>query len=246
MCVAWLIHVRHAQLLAHTPMEMPMGWLWLVASIQLHVSFAEYSLFDRALLQKRPIISSILLSEATPYPSFICVTCLNRTRDMPHSYVWRDSYMADMLESFVQTPKEMGTIHSYVWCDASACVTCRIQMCDMPHPLMCVIRLIHGRHARVLSADARGDGHHMPGALRQRRRHGSGGHCHEDMLHCHEHMPHSIWTSAMAPSLLSTVSSLLNWPCEISVELTFGVLCTRSKNCAPSWRAAMLPAMVCV
>jgi len=43
------------------------GWLWLVGSIELQVSFAEYSLFYRALLQKRPIILSILLIEATPY-----------------------------------------------------------------------------------------------------------------------------------------------------------------------------------
>jgi len=35
--------------------------------IKLQVSFAEYCLFYRALLQKRPIVSSILLIEATPY-----------------------------------------------------------------------------------------------------------------------------------------------------------------------------------
>ena len=45
----------------------PMGWLRLVGSIKLPVSFPEYSLFYRALLQKRPIILSILLTEATPY-----------------------------------------------------------------------------------------------------------------------------------------------------------------------------------
>ena len=44
-----------------------MGWLRLVGSITSQVSFAEYGLFYRALLQKRPIILSILLSEATPY-----------------------------------------------------------------------------------------------------------------------------------------------------------------------------------
>jgi len=44
-----------------------MGWLQLVGSIKLQVSSAEYRLFYRALLQKRPIILSILLTEATPY-----------------------------------------------------------------------------------------------------------------------------------------------------------------------------------
>jgi len=43
-----------------------MGWLRLVGSIKLSVSFAEYCFFYRALLQKRPIILSILLTEATP------------------------------------------------------------------------------------------------------------------------------------------------------------------------------------
>jgi len=40
---------------------------WSVGSIKLYVSFAEYSLFYRVLLQKRPIILSILLTKATPY-----------------------------------------------------------------------------------------------------------------------------------------------------------------------------------
>ena len=43
-----------------------MGWLRSVGSIKLQVSFAEYCLFYRALLQKRPTILSILLSKATP------------------------------------------------------------------------------------------------------------------------------------------------------------------------------------
>jgi len=44
-----------------------MGWLQSVGSIKSQVSFAEYRLFCRALLQKRPIILSILLTKATPY-----------------------------------------------------------------------------------------------------------------------------------------------------------------------------------
>jgi len=42
------------------------GWLRLVGSIQIYVSFAEYSLFYRAPLQKKPIILSMLLTEAIP------------------------------------------------------------------------------------------------------------------------------------------------------------------------------------
>ena len=43
-----------------------MGWLRLVGSLKLDVSFAEYSLFDGALLQKRPIVLRSLLIIATP------------------------------------------------------------------------------------------------------------------------------------------------------------------------------------
>jgi len=43
-----------------------MGWLRLVGSFKLYVSFAEYRLFYRDLLQKRPIFLWSLLIVATP------------------------------------------------------------------------------------------------------------------------------------------------------------------------------------
>jgi len=49
-----------------TPLS-PMGWLRLVGSLKFLVSLAEYRLFYRALLQKRPIILRSLLMVATPY-----------------------------------------------------------------------------------------------------------------------------------------------------------------------------------
>ena len=52
-----------------------MGWLPLVGSLKLQVSFAEYRLFYRALLQKRPIILRRLLLVATPYLSEMLVGC---------------------------------------------------------------------------------------------------------------------------------------------------------------------------
>ena len=42
------------------------GWLRLVSSLKLLVSFAEYRLFSRDLLQKRPVILRSLLNVATP------------------------------------------------------------------------------------------------------------------------------------------------------------------------------------
>ena len=44
-----------------------MGWLRLVGSLKIQVSFAEYRLFYRALLQQRPVIWRSLLIVATPY-----------------------------------------------------------------------------------------------------------------------------------------------------------------------------------
>ena len=43
------------------------GWLRLVGSLKLYVSSVKYSLFYRALLQKRPVILRSLLIVATPY-----------------------------------------------------------------------------------------------------------------------------------------------------------------------------------
>ena len=53
----------------HTPMiyHNDMGWLWLVGWIKLQVSFAKETYKRDAILQKRPIILSILLTVATPY-----------------------------------------------------------------------------------------------------------------------------------------------------------------------------------
>jgi len=54
--------------------HLPMGWLRFVGSLKLQVSFAEYCLFYRALLQKRPIILRSLLIVATPYLPFFDTT----------------------------------------------------------------------------------------------------------------------------------------------------------------------------
>ena len=52
----------------HNGLDSLMGWLTLKGSFKLLVSFAEYSLFYRALFQKRPIILSSLLIVVAPYP----------------------------------------------------------------------------------------------------------------------------------------------------------------------------------
>ena len=60
----WVSRVTHVH---ETCPKSDMGWLRSVGSIKSQVSFAEYRLFYRALLQKRLMILSILLSEAIPW-----------------------------------------------------------------------------------------------------------------------------------------------------------------------------------
>jgi len=57
-----------------------MGWLLSVGSIRSYVSFAKYRLFHRALLQKRPIIFSSLLTVATPYIIVLRLIFLSHAR----------------------------------------------------------------------------------------------------------------------------------------------------------------------
>ena len=59
-----------------------MGWLRSAGSIKLQVSFAEYRLFYRSLLQKRRIIFSILLTKATPYVVCKCVSVFSSSRSV--------------------------------------------------------------------------------------------------------------------------------------------------------------------
>ena len=98
-----------------------MGWLRSVGSIKLHVSLAEYRLFYRALLQKRPIILSVLLTVATPYHirvSNIGDLCrvqtftyekrplketytyqkrdMNRHASSPDLYIWKETFKKDL------------------------------------------------------------------------------------------------------------------------------------------------------
>ena len=98
------------------------GWLRLVGSLQLWVSFAEYRLYCRALLQKRPIILRSLLVEATLHDESIRMTQLMHMSNMTHSHV---SHAMHMTHSHVY--RDMA--HLLHTCD----VTWLIHMCDMTH-----------------------------------------------------------------------------------------------------------------
>jgi len=54
-CYTWMHHVTYECVMSHmNESNIRMGWLRLVGSLKLQVSSAEYRLFYRALLQKRP------------------------------------------------------------------------------------------------------------------------------------------------------------------------------------------------
>ena len=65
-----------------------MGWLWLVGSIKLYASFAKEPYKRDDILQKRPIILSILLTVATPYVYIIvCFIGLSYIQGTQHTFV---------------------------------------------------------------------------------------------------------------------------------------------------------------
>jgi len=65
MSVAW--HIYGLNSLAYILPIFIMGWLWLIGSIKLYVSFAKEPYKRDDILQKRPIILRSLLTIATPY-----------------------------------------------------------------------------------------------------------------------------------------------------------------------------------
>jgi len=50
--------------------------IWLVRSLKLHVSFAEYALFYTALLQKRPVILQIVFYRVATISTLLKITGL--------------------------------------------------------------------------------------------------------------------------------------------------------------------------
>jgi len=61
---AWCSVLQHVAVCC---IVLTMGWLRLVGSLKLQASFAEYNLFCKALLRKRPVILRSLVIVATPY-----------------------------------------------------------------------------------------------------------------------------------------------------------------------------------
>ena len=104
---------------------------FIIGSIKLQVSFAEYRLFYRALLQKRPIIQEkdrAVAREWSCGASGTCVPWLIHMCTMTHSHVWHDSlpYKTWLIHICAMT-------HSHMCHDSFAYVPWHIQTSDVPH-----------------------------------------------------------------------------------------------------------------
>jgi len=135
---------------------------WLVGSLKLYVSFAEYSLFYEALLQKWPVIFRSLLIVATLYPllsnecyilsvRFFLLIWLSHTHTSSLSlvYIWDMTHLYEPHDSFV-----WGTWHIHTWDmnvghDTFICVTrlmhtWAVTLLYRDHDsFICVTRLFH-------------------------------------------------------------------------------------------------------
>jgi len=73
----------------HVPMATSMGWLRLVGSLKLQVSFAKEPYKRDYVLQKRPIILRRLLIVATPY-LYLCKCIMNI---YTHRYIYTNIFV---------------------------------------------------------------------------------------------------------------------------------------------------------
>jgi len=96
--ILWFTHTSHV-FFDSVITIFCMGWLMSEGSMKLYVSFAEYCLFHRAILQKRPISLSILLSEATPQHRVsilqMCRSMRRYTRTHTHTQIHLEKPLAD-------------------------------------------------------------------------------------------------------------------------------------------------------
>jgi len=118
MSRTWMSHVAHMDELCHT-YKWPragMGWLRSVGSIKWQVSFEEYRLFHRALLQKRPIILSILLTKATPYQvmSHVWRSHVTHMNESCRTYEWVVSHILISHVAQMNSLQQSAQVWSYI------------------------------------------------------------------------------------------------------------------------------------
>ena len=154
VCIRWYLFERvrvcvsvGVRVCACVYSNIYIGWLTLVGSIKLYVSFAEYSLFYRGVLQKRPIISSILLTKATQ-KHLTCVytwvrLCMSMCLCFVYVHVfafcvcvWRCVWRSRCNQNKVQVTSVSHHLFTWVihmWHASSIFSAWRTHMCGMTH-----------------------------------------------------------------------------------------------------------------
>jgi len=136
-----------------------MVWLWLVGSLKLYVSFAEYSLFYRALLQKSSVILRSLHSVAIPYQSQMSQARLIHTVNMPMTWLMHicrihNSFLYTMYQRHDSFISVSGTTHACMYYTKgmphSLSITYTTDSCtryanDVTHSYLSQTRLVHAR-----------------------------------------------------------------------------------------------------
>ena len=130
-----------------------MGWLRLVGSLKLQVSFAEYHLFYRALLQKRPMILRSLQVVATPqlkHSDLLLIwPCVSTIINEKSQLVWVGILHLNIWPHFIWISGHILFIHV----DSCECVSCMsVCVCVCVCACVCVshvhecMKASHARH----------------------------------------------------------------------------------------------------
>ena len=127
-----------------------MGWIRLVGSLKLHVSFGEYRLFYRALLQKRPIILKRLLIVATPYLRYVSSCACKTYRMCVHTYTGIDIFVNMYIHHRIEQENiVLGMqyhIHTLMYTYLCTCVYAHIRLCIYTH--VCIHPIISSKRIR--------------------------------------------------------------------------------------------------
>ena len=109
-----------------------------VSRIDENISFAEYCLFYRALLQKRPILLSILLTKATPYTN-MCIQIVGLyTRTHIHAHTHTHIHTRTRARTHTRTHTRTHK-HTHMQADDAACS----EHSYSRHHLGCVSSILH-------------------------------------------------------------------------------------------------------
>jgi len=105
-----------------------MGWLWLVGSLKLQVSFAKEPYKRDDILQRGPIILRSLLTVATPYHTCLAsdiydTTCIH-LKDIPHLYIYTSQGHTTSVHLYISRTERDKCITRHVYISKRERETC--------------------------------------------------------------------------------------------------------------------------